>query len=168
MTLALDDWLKKFTPLHERARGGQLSPAENRTYLAARNELARAILKKQTHPVPADGKHRQWLRAATAVAVEVHLPGGPPVHVVTQELWTGGLTAIVPPVQLATQRLKFVLTLGKDTAPIEGFARVVSDSVVGASTRLTIEFEPLPPADAERIEFAVFDAVLARLAKSTP
>src|SRR5687767_6955416 len=121
--VAFDEWLKKFSALHERARAGKLSVAENRTYLGARNELARAILKKMQQPVPAGAKGRQLLRTATAVPVDIHLPGGP-VHALTQELWVGGLTAIVPPVQLAAQRLKFVLTLAKDAPPIEGWAKV--------------------------------------------
>lgn len=162
-----DEWLKKFSTLHERARARKLSPADNRGYLAARNELARAILKKTQQPLPPGAKGRQLLRAATAVPVDIHLPGGP-VHALTQELWAGGLSAIVPPVQLANQRLKFVLTLSKDVPPVEGWAKVISDSAVGGSTRLTIEFEPLTPAESERIEFAVFDAVVARLLKPTP
>jgi hypothetical protein len=159
-----EDWLKKFSALHERARAGKLSATENRTYLAARNELARAILKKTQQPVPAGAKARHLLRTATAVPVDIFLPGGTTaVHAITQELWTGGFSAIVPPLQLSTQRLKFALSLTKDSAPIEGWARVVADSAVGGSTRLGLEFESLPPAEIERIEFAVFEAVLARL-----
>jgi hypothetical protein len=165
--VAFDDWLKKFSALHEKARTGKLTAVENRTYLMARNELARAILKKQQQKVPAGSKGRQLLRAATAVPVDLHLPGGP-VHALTQELWTGGLSAIVPPVQLATPRLKFVLTLTREAPPIEGWAKVVSDTAVGGSTRITMEFEDLPAPDAERIEFAVFDAVVTRLQKPVP
>jgi hypothetical protein len=51
----------------------------------------------------------------------------------------------------------------KDAPPVEGWARVLSDSAAGGSTRLTLEFEPLSPADADRVEFAVFDSVLMRL-----
>lgn len=164
----LDEWLKKFSALHERARTGKLSALETRTYLGARNELARAILKKQQQPVPAGSKGRQLLRAATAVPVDIHLPGGPPVHALTQELWTGGLSAIVPPVQLAQQRLKFVLTLGKEGPPIEGWGKVIQETVVGGSTRLTLAFEPMTPAESERIEFAVFDAIVTRLSNPIP
>jgi hypothetical protein len=159
----LDEWLKKFSVLHERARGGKLTVVENRTYLGARNELARAILKQQQQKVPAGAKTRQLLRVAAAVPVDVHLPGGA-AHALTQELWTGGFTTLVPPLGMPTERLRFVLTLGKDSAPIEGWARVVGDAAVGGSTRLNLEFEGLSPADAERVEFAVFDALLSRFA----
>lgn len=160
--MRFDDWLKKFTALHEKARGGKLSIVETRTYLGARNELARALLKKQQKTVPEGSKARQALRAPAAVPVDIHLPGNL-AHALTQELWSGGFTAIVPPLGLPVDRLKFALTVAKGTPPIEGWARVISDSAAGGSTRLTLEFETLAPADAERIEFAVFDSVLTRL-----
>jgi hypothetical protein len=163
----LDEWLKKFSVLHERARTGKLSVLENRTYLGARNELARAVLSQQKQKLPAGAKARQHLRAAAAVSVAVHLPGGI-VQAVTQELWTGGFTAIVPPLGTHLERLRFILTLGKDQAPIEGWARVVGDSAVGGSTRLAVEFEGMPAPDGERVEFAVFDAFLNRLAPPGP
>jgi hypothetical protein len=157
-----EDWLKKFSALHESARKGKLSPSDTRTYLGARNELARALMKKQQQAIPAAGRARQTLRAPAAVPVAVHLPGNV-AHVLTQELWVGGFSAIVPPLGTPTDRIKFALTLAKETAPIEGWARVVSDAAAGGSTRLSVEFEGLAPADAERVEFAVFDSVLTRL-----
>jgi hypothetical protein len=162
-----EDWLKKFSALHEKARGGKLSALDTRTYLGARNELARVILKQQKTKGAGSAKNRQLLRAAAAFPVSVHLPGNV-AHVLTQELWTGGFTAIVPPLGMPTERLKFALTLAKEATPVEGWARVVSDSAAGGSTRLTVEFDELSPADAERIEFAVFDAVLARFNQAEP
>jgi hypothetical protein len=157
-----DDWLKKFTALHEKARAGKLSAIDSRTYLGARNELARALLKKQQQKVPEGAKARQALRAPAAIPVDVHLPGAI-AHALTQELWSGGFTAIVPPLGLPIDRLKYALTVTKGAPPIEGWARVVGDSAAGGSTRLTLAFEGLSPEDAERVEFAVFDSVLARM-----
>lgn len=161
--MRLDEWLKKFAVLHERARTGKMSAIENRTYLGARNELARAVLSQQKQKVAAGTRMRQLLRAAAAVPVAVHLPGGI-AQAVTQELWAGGFTAIVPPLGMPLERLKFALTLGKDQPPVEGWARVIGDSAAGGSTRLTVEFEGISPADSERVEFAVFDAFLSRMA----
>lgn len=160
--MRFDDWLTKFTALHEKARSGKMSALETRNYLGARNELARALLKKEHKKVPEGGKARQALRAPAAIPVAVHLPGNV-AQALTQELWTGGFTAIVPPLGLPLERLKFALTVTKGAPPIEGWARVVSDSAAGGSTRLTMEFEKLDPADVERIEFAVFDSVLSRM-----
>jgi hypothetical protein len=157
-----DDWLKNFTALHEKARAGKLSTVENRTYLGARNELARALIKKQQQKLPEGAKARQALRAPAVLPVDIHLPGNV-AHALTQELWTGGFSAIVPPLGVPLDRLKFALTLTKDAPPIEGWARLVSDAAAGGSTRLTLEFEQLAPADADRVEFAVFDSVLTRL-----
>jgi len=157
-----EDWLKKFSDLHEKARAGKLSALDTRNYLGARNELARALLKKQQQKVPEGLKARQALRAPAAIPVEVHLPGSV-ARVLTQELWWGGFSAIVPPLGMPMDRLKFALTVAKGTPPIEGWARVVGDSAAGGSTRLTMEFEKLPEAELERIEFAVFDSVLTRL-----
>jgi hypothetical protein len=158
-----EDWLKKFSALHEKARTGKLSLVDNRTYLGARNELARALLKKQQKSVPAGAKTRQLLRAPAAVPVAVHLPGGV-VHALTQELWPGGFTALVPPLGMHTDRMRFTLTVAKEAPPIEGWARLVSDAAAAGSTRLVVEFESITPEDSERIEFAVFDSVLTRLA----
>jgi hypothetical protein len=157
-----DDWLKKFTALHDKARAGKLSTLENRTYLGARNELARALLKKHQQKIPDGAKARQLLRAPAAIPVDLHLPGNV-AHALTQELWAGGFSAIVPPLGLPMERLKYALTVTKDAPPIEGWARVLSDSAAGGSTRLTLEFEQLSPSDAERVEFAVFESVLSRL-----
>jgi hypothetical protein len=162
-----EDWLNKFSALHERARAGKLTALDHRSYLAARNELARVLLKKQQKKVPAGAKTRQLLRAQVALPVDVHLPGQV-AHALTQELWTGGFSAIVPPLGTPSERLRFALTLAKETAVIEGWARVVADAAAGGSTRLTLEFEALSPAEAERVEFAVFDAVMAWLRPATP
>lgn len=160
--MRFDDWLKKFTALHDKARGGKLSTLDNRTYLGARNELARALMKKHRQKIPDGTKARQLLRAPAVLPVHLHLPGGVS-HALTQELWTGGFTAIIPPMGMPVERLKFALTLTKESPPIEGWARVVTDAAAGGSARLTLEFEQLSPADAERVEFAVFDSVLTRL-----
>jgi hypothetical protein len=157
-----DDWLKKFTALHDKARAGKLSIVENRTYLGARNELARALLKKHNQKVPHGAKARALVRAPAAVPVDLHLPGSI-THALTQELWTGGFSTIIPPLGMALDRLKFTLNLAKDAPPIEGWARVLSDATSGGSSRLTLEFEKLSDADTERVEFAVFDSVLTRL-----
>jgi hypothetical protein len=157
-----DEWLKKFTALHDKARAGTMTIVENRTYLGARNELARALMKKQEQKLPQGAKARQLLRAPAAIPVDLHLPGGI-AHALTQELWVGGFSAIIPPLGMPIERLKFALTVTKDAPPIEGWARVLSDSAAGGSTRLTMEFEQLSPADADRVEFAVFDSVLTRL-----
>jgi hypothetical protein len=157
-----DDWLKKFSALHDKARAGKLTTVENRTYLGARNELARALMKKHQQKVPEGAKARQVLRAPAAVPVDLHLPGGL-AHVLTQELWSGGFSALVPPLGMPLDRLKFALLVAKDAPPIEGWARVLSDAAAGGSTRLTMEFEQLTPADADRVEFAVFESVLSRL-----
>lgn len=160
--MRFDDWLKKFIALHDKARAGKLTIVESRTYQGARNELARALLKKHAQKVPEGAKARAVLRAPAALPVALHMPGGI-TQAVTQELWTGGFSAIVPPLGIAINRLQFVLTLTKDAPPIEGWARVLSDFASRGSTRLTLEFEELSDADAERVEFAVFDSVLARL-----
>jgi hypothetical protein len=157
-----DDWLKKFTALHDKARSGKLTIVENRTYVGARNELARALLKKHAQKIPHGAQARQIVRAPAALPVALHLPGNV-TQAVTQELWTGGFSTIIPPLSFSVDRLKFALTLTKDAPPIEGWAHVLSDLASRGSTRLTVEFEKLSDADAERVEFAVFDSVLLRL-----
>ena len=160
--MRFEDWLKKFSALHERARAGKLTAVESRTYLGARNELARALMKQQQRALPHGARGRQLLRAPTAVPVDMTLPGGK-VHALTTELWSGGFSALIPPLGMATERLHFALVVGKDSPPIEGWGRVTADHAAAGSTRLTVEFESITPAETERIEFAVFDAVLARL-----
>jgi hypothetical protein len=157
--LRFEDWLKNFSSLHERTRAGGLSPLDQRDYLAARNELARVLLKKQNRPLPAGAKTRQHLRVLAAFPVAIHLPGSV-AHALTSELWPGGFTAIVPPLGMPVDRLKYALAVNKDAERIEGWSRVVSESPAGGSTRLSVAFETLAPIDAERVEFAVFDAVL--------
>jgi hypothetical protein len=162
--VALNDWLKRFTELHRRAReGAALSPAETRSYIEGRNDLATAILRAQQIALRPGQKPRQALRANTVLPVTVVMPEGP-LKALTQDLSIGGFSAIVGRIGTAPAHVDFSLTLAKGTPPIEGPARLVAEAPMGGSTRLSFAFERVTAADVERIELVVFDWILAQIA----
>lgn len=160
--MSLEDWLRNFSALHERAREGKLTPTETRRYLDARGELAFAIVRAQQLTLRPGLKARQALRASAALPVSVTMPEGP-VRALTLDLSTGGFSALVGRIGTAPPRCEFSLILSKAAAPVEGTAQVVSVAALGGSSRLSFAFENLPAAEVERVEMAVFDCVLAQL-----
>jgi hypothetical protein len=162
MHVGLEDWLKRFAALHERAREGKLSAPETRGYLEARGELAYAIMRAQQLSLRPGLKARQALRASAAMSVSLVMPEGP-VRALTQDLSTGGFSAIVGRIGRAPPRCDFSLTLSKAAPPVEGSATIVAVAALGGSSRFSFAFDQLPPAELERVEMAVFDCVLAQI-----
>jgi hypothetical protein len=164
--MQLQGWLVEFCKLHERAHRGSLSAEEHSEYLAARDELARAVLKAQ-RIVLRDGQHpRQSLRAALALQVTLQLPSGK-LSTLTQDISSGGFSALVSSSPAAGLIVPFSLRLSKDAPPVEGKARLVGIAPGANSMRVGFNYEGLPAESVERIELAVFDSLVAQLTAAT-
>ncbi len=158
----LQVWLGEFCKLHERAYRGTLSSDERNEYVAARNELARALLKAMRISLQPGQTPRRSLRAALALPVTLQLPGGK-ISTVTQDISSGGFSAILPVSPVAGLLVPFSLRLTRGAVPIDGQARLAGVDAAGPSNRVGFSFQELPADDVERIELTVFDSVVAQL-----
>lgn len=159
--MRIEEWMASFTALHDQARRGVLPELDRRTYDGAREELARALLStRKLSPRPGQ-TCRAALRVPRALQVEITLASGK-VRVPTLDLSPSGFTAIVGSKPSAGERASFELRL-PGGAKLAGDARVAALASSAGSTRVTFELEELSPADAERLELLVFDAVLEQL-----
>lgn len=159
----LGQWLAAFKALHEQARKGALEPAEARDYKAGREELARALTAAQRLAIPAGQTPRQALRVARALQVELESPVRKD-RLTTIDVSVGGFSALVARAPMADEELKATMRLpGLD--PVTAAVVVVGMKPQPGNVRVSFAFQRLEPAAAERLELAIFDAVLAQLGR---
>jgi hypothetical protein len=160
----LQVWLSEFCKLHERAYRGSLSPQERSEYVAARNELARAVLKTMRVSLQPGQVPRRSLRAALALPLTLQMPGGK-LSTVTQDISSGGFSTFLPVAPVAGLVVPFSLRLSRGSAPIEGQARLagVDGAGKGPTSRVGFAFQDLDADSVERVELTVFDSVVAQL-----
>jgi hypothetical protein len=164
--MQLQGWLVEFCKLHERAHQGTLTAEEHAQYLAARDELAKAVLKAQRIVLHGGQQARQRLRAALALQVTLQLPTGK-LSTLTNDISSGGFSALVSSAPGPGLVVPFSLRLSKDKPPIEGKARLVGVDPGASSMRVAFTFEDLAPESVERIELVVFDSLVAQLTATT-
>jgi hypothetical protein len=159
--MGLADWLARFVKLHEQARTGAMSEADRSRYLTARDELALALLKTQRVALQPGEIPRTRLRAALAFSITVQLPDGP-FPTITRDISSGGFSIKVTSMPPAGGKVAFSLRLSAKDA-VEANARLVSWVAVDGGRRASFTFDGLDPEVTERIEMAVFDAVVKQL-----
>jgi hypothetical protein len=159
--VGLARWLASFREMHERARQGALAGAERDLYLAAREELARALLAAQRVQVRPGQSPRAALRVSRALQADLELPGGK-VRATTIDLSSGGFGALLAPPPAAGERVQFALRL-PGGARVAGSARVAGVVQGAGSSRVSFAFEQVPAEDRERLELLVFDTVLEQM-----
>lgn len=152
------EWLAGFRVTHQRAKEGKLKPEERAKYLAMREEFARSLVAAQGLTVPEGQQARRYFRVAQLYALEV----GNLYNTVTKELSRSGFSALITGTLKDSDRVDFKLTLARGAEPLVGQARVVSVVRQQGNSRVSFAIEALNEADAERLELALFDAVLAR------
>jgi hypothetical protein len=160
--MRLQSWLAEFCKMHEQAHRGSLSDEELAEYLAARNELSRAVLRAQRIVLKPGQAPRQSVRAALALQVTLHLPAGR-LQTLTQDVSSGGFSAFVPALQAGAYTVAFALRLAREGTPVEGNVRVVGTHPADSALRVAFAYEGLAPEAIERIELAVFDSLVAQL-----
>jgi len=153
------EWLARFRIAHERARSGQLKPEERARYLGMREELARSLVAAQGLTLPEGQNARKHFRVAQLFNVEVNNL----YATVTRELSRSGFSALVTGPLKDGELVDFKLTLSRGTEPITGRAKVVAVLRQAGNWRVSFSVDKLSDADAERLEVALFDAVLARI-----
>jgi hypothetical protein len=151
------EWMAGFRVTHQKAKAKQLSDVEYKAYLEMREELARSLVGAQSLQVPEGQNYRKHFRVAQMFKLEIAKTYQTTTKQVSRTGFSAGLAA-----QLKVgQEVDFEITLARDSEPITGKAKVVGAQKLG--TWLTsFAIESLSEAMGERLETALFDAVLAR------
>ncbi|MEW5738947.1 MAG: PilZ domain-containing protein [Myxococcota bacterium] len=152
------EWLAGFRITHQQARDGKLKPEERARYLAMREEFARSLVAAQGLTVPEGQQARRYFRVAQIFPLEVNNL----YNTVTKELSRSGFSALITGALKEGDRVEFKLTLARAAEPLTGQAKVVSVVRQAGNSRVSFAIESMKEADAERLELALFDAVLAR------
>ncbi len=159
--MSLSQWLKGFKDLHEKAKRGALSERELAAYHAARDELARALLSAQHIALQPGQRPRQALRASRALQADIEFHDGT-VRAMTLSISAGGFGALLAKPPRVDDEAKVVIRVpGGD--PLRCEVRTLQVKQQVGNSRVAFQFVALPPADAERIETFVFDAILEQL-----
>jgi PilZ domain len=157
----LAEWLRSFRNLHEKARRGELKPAELGTYRAGRDELARALLAAQRLTLRPGETPRRALRVARALQVDLDLATSRE-RAVSIDISTGGFSCLLGKAPPVGDEVGFSIRLPGSEA-LSGRARVQNVSVLPGNVRVSFSFVNQTEADKDRIEMFVFDSVLAQL-----
>jgi hypothetical protein len=156
--MSLAAWLKGFRALHARAKSGALADRELEGYLAARDELARALLAAQRLSLQPGQKPRRHLRVNRALQADLEFHDGN-VRALTLDLSAGGFSALLakPPRPGDEVRVSLRVPGGE---PLRAEARVLDVRPQVGNSRVAFQLVGVADADVERLERFVFDAVL--------
>jgi hypothetical protein len=159
--MRLVEWITSFRSMHDRARRGTLPPSERPGYLAAREELARALLAAQRAQAKPGQSARDKLRVARALQATLEF-GDDQVRTVTLDLSVGGFGALLarPAAPGAKGRVTLRLPGGEQ---VMAGVRVVGVSPGAGSTRVSFAFEGIGADDVEKLELVVYDTVLDQM-----
>ena len=160
--MRLAQWIAGFKDLHDRSKKGALSAEERKAYLAAREELARALLAAQRVQAKPGQTHRQALRVSRALQANLAF-GDDEVRTMTLDLSAAGFGSILAKARAIGEVASATLRL-PGGEQLSGKARLVGFVPQAGSVRAAFTFDPpLGSEDAERLELLVFDTVLDQI-----
>jgi hypothetical protein len=152
-------WLAGFRELHAKHKQTPLADADLRRYHNMREELARSLVAAQGLTVPEGQNARRYFRVAQVLPLELNN-----LHKsVTRDISRIGFSAVVQGTFKEGERLSFIITLARGVEAATGSAHVVTSVRQQGSSRVSFAIDHLDDAAAERLEVALFDAVLSRL-----
>jgi hypothetical protein len=152
-------WIASFRALHQRVGRGEAGEEELRRHKAMREELAASLVASQGQEVPPGGQARKHFRVPQVFPVEVNNV----YRVVTKDISRSGFSAMINATLEVGQDVAYSLTLARGAPPITGRARVAAVTKLVGTSRIGFAIDSINEADGERLEMALFDAVLARL-----
>jgi PilZ domain-containing protein len=161
VAMDLGQWLSAFKALHERARRGSLEGVDERDYKAGREELARALVAAQRLTLQPGQSPRHALRVARALQVDLESPVRKE-RLTTFDLSLGGFSALLARAPMPDEALTATLRL-PGMEPMVAPVTVAGLKAQPGNVRVSFAFGKLEGAVAERLELAIFDAVLGQL-----
>ncbi len=160
--MGIADWLRVFRALHERARGGALSPEDAEAYRGGCDELARALMATQHLAARPGEAPRHALRVARALQVDLETPVSH-VRAMTIELGVSGFSALLAKAPPPGEELKCTMKIPGGEA-LETTATASEVKQQPGTVRVTFAFGRLSDASRERLERLVIDTALSQLA----
>jgi hypothetical protein len=157
----LAQWLTAFKALHEKARQGTLEAADERDYKAGREELARALVAAQRLNMQPGQSPRHALRVARALQVDLESQVRKE-RLTTSDLSMGGFSALLARAPMSDEALTATLRL-PGTDPVVASVTMAGMKAQPGNVRVSFAFTRLEGPAAERLELAIFDAVLINL-----
>ena len=155
------EWIAEFRILHERARKDELTGADLKLYLGAREQLARALCAAQGLTQAEGQTARQTFRVAQAFQLEVKLPLSD-CRALTLDLSLGGFSTVIAQAPEGHEPISFSLKLpGGD--PLTGKAKAISVKRQPGNYRVSFAFVGLSEEELGRVERVLFDYALARM-----
>lgn len=159
MKMDPSQWIASFRALHQRVSRGEASDEDKQRHRAMREELAASLVASQGQSVPPGSQARKHFRVPQVFPVEIDN-----VHrIVTRDISRLGFSALLNGSLKLGDEVRFSLTVSRAAEPITGRAHVASLTKLQGSARLGFAIDSMSEDDAERLEMALFDAVLARL-----
>ena len=152
-------WIAQFRALHQRVSSGQATEAELQQHKAMREELARSLLVAQGQSVPPGSPARKHFRVPQVFPIEVNNI----YRAVTKDISRAGFSTVINGSLQVGDEVTFSLTVARGAEPITGRAHVAQVTKQPGSSRLGFAIDSMSDADAERLEMALFDSVLARV-----
>jgi hypothetical protein len=157
----MKEWLLEFKKLHAKFRANELSGADRRDYLIARDQLADALIKSQGMQRGPNETPRQAFRVAQAIQVEIRI-GDEKIQALTLDISRGGFSALLAARLDMDQVVTFTLKLpGSDT--LSGKIQVISAKRQGVTSRFSFAFTNISEQDQNRLETLLFDWALSRI-----
>lgn len=157
----LAQWLVGFRALHGKAKQGPLAGLDAEAYLAGREELARALTAAQGVVVQPGQSPRQALRVPRALQVELESPVRKE-RITTFDLSLAGFSALMAGAPAGDEELSATLRL-PGTEPVQARVAVADVKRQPGNSRVVFRFRTLGEQERDRLELAVFDAVLNQL-----
>lgn len=156
--MSLLSWVAGFAEFHARARAGSLPGEEMARYLDQRDELARMMVGAQALMAQPGQQPRRALRVARAFPVDL-VQEGTTAGTTTLDVSSGGFSVLHKVPLAPAARVRFSMRLPRDGA-VSGVAEVMGCVRHGALQRVSVQIAEMVDAERERLEFAVFDAVV--------
>ncbi len=161
--MGLQQWLSDFRALHEKARRGELDAKERETYREGREALARALVAAQRLTRSPDQSPRQAVRVTRALQVVLESRARREL-LVTVDLSLGGFSAAMGSAPGSDEELTATLRL-PGTEPFVAAVRMAGVARQPGRVLVSFAFGRTDEASRERLELAIFDTILAQIAK---
>lgn len=156
--MSLLAWVGGFAALHARARDGGLPAEEFRHYLEQRDELARMMVGAQALTARPGQKPRRALRVARPFPVDLVVDGVTSGST-TLDVSSGGFSCLAKVALAAGTRVRFSMRLPHGET-VAGVADAVGCRAQGDLHRVALHIVEMSEDQLERLELAVFDAVV--------
>jgi hypothetical protein len=158
-------FIDEFRALHLKARKGELTDAERASYMAGRDQFARAMLRAQG--LMLDGAEgRKHYRVACQLQVELQMAYGN-VWTKTVDISSGGFSVTLPHPVDTKERPSALLEL-PDGVVLAGVVRGVSQFQRADKHRASFAFLDLTEREFEMLEGFLIDFALERVGHTSP